>query len=119
MRLKYTVSDCIELRRCLEGPNNWELRERDELFKYEQSVLSDLKRSLQMTPEVENIVNAKLDSWIRRTFGGPDKDSIIRLVFFVPLEEVPLWVNVPEVEPFVRWRFVAATKNLTKSEEMC
>jgi hypothetical protein len=100
----YTGTDCVVLRKCLEtNPYGW-AHDDEAFFQYDQFVLEEIKRSLQETPDVESIVKTKLDRWVRRTFGGPFKRSILHFLFKVSYEEIGLYVNNEEVLPFVRWR---------------
>jgi hypothetical protein len=104
MENKYTVSDCIALRKCLDLDPVILYKATDYRDYYDHVVLESLKKAMLQTDRVENIVSIKIKEWVAVVYSGSRRQLVSKFIFDIPLEEVPLYVNEKDVEPFVRWR---------------
>jgi len=104
MRNKYTVTNCLALKTCLEADRApvayspcFYLDEFDE-------ILVDLRKTIQNIADCDSIVEKKLYGWIKGTYPKKEADKIIHFIFEESLEEAPLRINDSLLHLYAKWR---------------
>lgn len=92
--MTYSISDCIQLRPLLEGAEN--------TLSYYNVVLvglRDIARERCITQlDVEDVFRRWLDRYV-------GTNAIFNFIFRISLDDVPMYMNDPDLKLFVKWRF--------------